>query len=105
MYYSKKDQCMVFGTEDGLSVFDGKKFKNFIIKIDEISKFQVNFISAHKKNIVFGVNCNYLYLLDIDPNIEKTVIRKFSNFKTFLMYIDHFFSVSDFLKKNTPRKD
>ncbi len=83
MYYSKQHRCMVFGTEDGLSVFDGKKFKNFVYKVDNLNgKFQVNFISKYKNKILFGVNFHYVYSLDIDPNLEKTVIRKFYDFNT-----------------------
>ena len=83
MYYSKQDHCMVFGTENGLSVFDGKKFKNFVFRVDNLNgKFQVNFISKYKNKILFGVNFHYVYLLDLKPNINKSIIRKFFDFNT-----------------------
>lgn len=84
MYFSDKDNCMVFGTEDGLSVFDGKKFKNFDVKTyNPFGNFQVNFISNHSDKIIFGINHENLYELNISKNnIENSKVVKFRNPKT-----------------------
>lgn len=84
MYFSEKDNCMVFGTEDGLSVFDGKKFKNFDVRTNNpFGNFQVNFISNHSDKIIFGINHENLYELNISKNnIENSKVVKFRNPKT-----------------------
>lgn len=80
MYFSKEYQCMVFGTEDGLSIFKGAKFKNFNLKAKNRDKFQINFISSYQNDIVFNVSYENIYKLKINKNqIDKSTIAKIKN--------------------------
>lgn len=79
LYFSKKYNCMVFGTEDGLSLFDGKKFKNFNFEINNpTKKFQVNFITEYEDKILFGVNHDFIFELQINSKqIQKSIVKKY----------------------------
>ncbi len=84
LFYSKKDQCLIIGTEDGLSVFNGKKFKNFKSNAkNRDKKFQVNFITNYQNDIAFNVSYENIYRLKIDKNqIDKSTITEIKNPKT-----------------------
>lgn len=81
LFFSKKHQCMVFGTEDGLSVFNGKKFKNFNFETKNHSqKFQVNYISEYENDIIFNLSYENIYKVKINKNqLEKSTISIVKN--------------------------
>lgn len=98
LYCYKKKNWMLFGTEDGLSIFNGKKFKNIKFKTNNWSKkFQVNFISEYNNKILFTIDYENLYEIQInDKNIENVTVQKFKNLKTQnytgFVYKDDFFN-------------
>jgi hypothetical protein len=83
LYYSKKHDCMVFGTEDGVSLYDGKRFKNFKKKTFGITgKFQVNFATDYKNHILIATSYEHLYALDfIGKEIQKAKFSQFNGVK------------------------
>lgn len=98
LYCYKKKNWMLFGTEDGLSIFNGKKFKNIKFKTNNWSKkFQVNFISEYNNKILFTIDYENLYEIQIDDkNIENITVQKIKNLKTQnysgFVYKDDFFN-------------
>jgi ligand-binding sensor domain-containing protein len=81
LFFSKENQCMVFGTEDGLSVYKDKKFKNFKLKVkNDSKKFQVNYIASYKNDIIFNVSYENIYKLKIDKNqLDQSTITVIKN--------------------------
>lgn len=104
LYCYKKKNWMLFGTEDGLSVFHGKKFKNIKFKTNNWSKkFQVNFISEYNNKILFTIDYENLYEIQIDDkNIENVTVQKIKNLKTQnysgFIYKDDFFNLNIFFQ-------
>ncbi len=102
LYCYKKENWMLFGTENGLSIFDGKKFKNIKFKTNNWSKkFQVNFISEYNNKILFSIDYENLYEIQInDKNIDNVTVHKFKNLKTQnysgFIHKDNFFNLNFF---------
>ena len=81
LHFSKKQHCLVIGTEDGLSVFKNGKFKNFSLSNgSKKAKHQVNFISSYKNELFFSESYGAIYRLKINPHqFEKTTIQRIKN--------------------------
>jgi sensor histidine kinase YesM len=82
IYFFKEYDCILFGTEDGLSIFDGKKFINFKLKSKDPSGFlQINAISKYFNSIILSSGMDDLYELYIDKNdIEKSkIVKKYNS--------------------------
>lgn len=81
LHFSKKQHCLVIGTEDGLSVFKNGKFKNFSLrKNSKEANHQVNFISSYKNELFFSESYGAIYRIKIDTHqFEKTTIQRIKN--------------------------
>lgn len=81
LHFSKKQHCLVIGTEDGLSIFKNGKFKNFTLSNgSKKAKHQVNFISNYKNELFFSESYGAIYRLKINPQqFEKTTIQRIKN--------------------------
>lgn len=75
IHYSKKYKCLILATEDGLSLFDGKHFKSFIQKT-QVNRFQVVGIDESEENIFITVAYDAVYSLIINPDIQKSTLKK-----------------------------
>lgn len=80
LYYSKKHDCMVFGTEDGVSLYDGKRFKNFKKKtFGATGKFQVNYTTDYKNRIVIVSSVEKIFALDFPvKDIHRAKLSDFN---------------------------
>ena len=74
---------MVFGTEDGISLFDGKRFKNIKKRSKSITgKFQINYAADYANQIIVASGFDYIYALDIPGNdIQKVKLHQVSKVK------------------------
>ena len=81
LHFSKKQHCLVIGTEEGLSVFKNGKFKNFSLrKSSKEANHQVNFISSYKNELFFSESYGAIYRIKIDAHqFEKTTIQRIKN--------------------------
>jgi ligand-binding sensor domain-containing protein len=81
LHFSKKQHCLIIGTEDGLSVLKNGKFKNFSLSNgSKKANHQVNFISSYKNELFFSESYGAIYRLKINLHqFEKTTIQRIIN--------------------------
>jgi sensor histidine kinase YesM len=73
--YSKKNNCLILGTENGLSLFDGRHTKSFKFNTS-LGKFQIVGINKKNEDLYYiTVSKSDVFTLRISKDLEKSELK------------------------------